>query len=104
MNEDIVRIAAAMGFRQHHSGESLWSRPQDMPHEYSSFNPLTSRDDCHALIEWLNKDRNIGVMVLQPGGVSTPRHVHVGRRKWTGDDYRTGVVELTLKILDEYDD
>ena len=107
MNEDIVRIAAAMGFRQHHSGESLWSRPQDMPHEYSSFNPLISYDDCHALIEWLNGRGWLVELVLN-GEFAEVRFV------WTKDStiqhvaefvpYREGLVKLTLKILDESDE
>lgn len=112
MDKDIIRIAEAMGYSREHSGISqdpfswMWRDPNrsviacTFNDEGCPFRPEISHDDCHALIEWLNKDRNIGVMVLQPGGVNTLRHVHVGRRKCTCDDYRLGIVELTLKILD----
>ena len=70
-------------------------------------NPLESHDDCHALIEWLN-GRGCDVRVSHLAS-HKQRHftalVQFGSNmsRWTGDDYRIGVVELTLKLLDESD-
>ena len=106
MNKDIIRIAGAMGWRQSETG---WRRPiADRPDylhptDENMPNPLESHDDCHALIEWLiDKGHSVNVWQAKEGCVVT-----IDATEWEHDDpkaYRKGVVELTLKILDESDE
>ena len=118
MNKDIIRIAEAMGWIYtkgerisplgHRDPFNTWHmRGEDKLWNYLPFNPLTSHDDCHALIEWLNgrgfdvdrtMRKNRGKHSVRIGSASTIAQF------WDGDDYRIGVVELTLKILDESDE
>ena len=62
--------------------------------------PWHSAEDCEALIRWLNEYKNIGVVVMLAGGTGTKDVVHVGRNKWLGDDWKTGVCELALKVIE----
>ena len=120
MNKNIIRIALAMGWRRvGRTAESALYYPPGCT-SYGPFgskeppNPLTSHDDCRALIEWLNR-RHVDVEVRHK---DTHSEVVMrwfddeghrvfdfwdSRSKKDDSDYRIGVVELTLKILDEVD-
>ena len=134
MNKDIIRIAEAMGWERRtrildanespqvaRTGEPVqiteWLHPNgiDSPYSRLPFSPLTSHNDCHALIEWLN-GQHVDVEVLHK---DTHSEVVMrwfndeghrvfdfwdSRSKKDDNDYRIGVVELTLKILDESDE
>ena len=113
MDNDSIRIAEAMfpdyEIDRNQNGELLmapngaWDRDiyiKNVP------NPKTSHADCHALIEWLN-ERKIFVEVsyFVDGQcwvqIEGPNHRH--RDRYEGLDYRLGVVELTLKLLEKED-
>ena len=118
MNKDIIRIAAAMGWIYtkgerisplgHRDPFNTWHmRGEDKLWDYLPFNPLKSHDDCHALIEWLNGrgfHATIHYMIGGSAGVRIEHDWEDVDLLWSGDDYRIGVVELTLKILDESDE
>ena len=107
MNEDIIRIALAQGWKTDGNGNwrqeplNRWISEEYLP------DPLQSHDDCHALIEWLNGRGWLVELVLN-GEFAEVRFV------WTKDStiqhvaefvpYREGLVKLTLKILDESDE
>ena len=118
MNKDIIRIAEAMGWIYtkgerisplgHRDPFNTWHmRGEDKLGDYLPFNPLKSHDDCHALIEWLNvRGYNVDVFHCRNGraivAISNPKTEYGD--KLEGEDYRIGVVTLTLKLLDESDE
>ena len=110
MNKDIIRIAEAMNLRV----DVLEGSTVAVPligvgtESWHIWNPLASHDDCHALIEWLNGRGKIVRTEEGPDFCNDEVRIwHFGMAGkpmiWTGKDYRIGVVELTLKILDESD-
>ena len=107
MNKDIRKIAKAMGAQFTTISNGSWA-VVNLPNGRADWNPLTYHDDCHALIEWLN---GRGKIVRTEEGpdfcYDEVRIWHFGMAGkpmiWTGKDYRIGVVELTLKLLDESD-
>ena len=122
MNKDIIRIAEAMGYQPTSDGgwdggirkrrkDGTWHGP--ITHISKGFDFLTSHDDCHALIEWLN-GRGYDVEIWWSGNATRAVNVRcrvkirfrdgTWRDERACDDYRIGVVELTLKILDESDE
>ena len=116
MDNDIIRIAEAMGWirTKGHTENPMsgrrpfetWSQRGGKVYDYLPFSPKTSHADCHALIEWLN-ERKIFVEVsyFVDGQcwvqIEGPNHRH--RDRYEGLDYRLGVVELTLKLLEKED-
>ena len=114
MDNDSIRIAEAMfpdyEIDRNQNGELLmapngaWDRDiyiKNVP------NPKTSHADCHALIEWLN-ERGYEVTVMHwPESDSTVIvKAHTAPRFYderTVADYRLGIVELTLKLLEKED-
>ena len=116
-DKDIMIIAEAMGYSCNGCSyyEDEKHGPQFAPNidcglhgcEEFRFDPSTSHADCHALIEWLN-ERKIFVEVsyFVDGQcwvqIEGPNHRH--RDRYEGLDYRLGVVELTLKLLEKEGD
>lgn len=122
MDKDIIRIAEAMGYSREHSGISqdpfswMWRDPNrsviacTFNDEGCPFRPEISHDDCHALIEWLKSkgyrvrvDHRLSangefVEVWKEGTTNWKFGAHYDASAKV--DYRLGVVELTLKILD----
>ena len=121
MDNDIIRIAEAMGWKwkastaegtemvgrwyKDRACENVW-----VPYEAAPIDPLDSHADCHALIEWLNEqgwttEITVGdwvrVRLLHRSLPSKDGAVHTWSRE--GTDYRLGVVELTLKLLEKED-
>ena len=117
MNKDTIRIAEALGYSCNGCSyyEDEKHGPQFAPNvdcglhgcEEFRFDPSTSHDDCHALIEWLNvRGYNVDVFHCRNGraivAISNPKTEYGD--KLEGEDYRIGVVTLTLKLLDESDE
>ena len=115
MNKDIIRIAEAMGWIYtkgerisplgHRDPFNTWHmRGEDKLWDYLPFNPLKSHDDCHALIEWLNgRGYEVHLFIRQHRSLVTFLS-GAWANGWQGSDYRIGIVELTLKLLDESDE
>ena len=125
MDNDIIRIAGAMGWERRTrildanespqvacTGEPVqiteWLHPNgiDSPYSRLPFSPLTSHADCHALIEWLRAEKGLQVAVLYYEGENIVQLIEPGSGKaatdaYEGPDYRLGVVELTLKLLEK---
>ena len=116
MDNDIIRIAEAMGWKEHH-GIGNYPRTWRLPYfgyswreaqEHDLPNPKTSHADCHALIEWLRAEKGLQVAVLYHEGEDIVQFIEPGTGKaatdaYEGKDYRLGVVELTLKLLGQND-
>ena len=119
MDNDIIRIAEAMGWKwkastaegtemvgrwyKDRACENVW-----VPYEAAPIDPLDSHADCHALIEWLRAEKGLQVAVLYHEGEDIVQLIEPGSGKaatdvYEGLDYRLGVVELTLKLLEKED-
>ena len=127
MDNDIIRIAEAMGWKklppellderygEPQFGPGCWTNLDNVfVSENGLPNPKTNHADCHALIEWLN-ERGYDVEIWWSGNATRPQDVKCrvlirfrdGRYRQEGeayDDYRLGVVELTLKLLEKEGD
>ena len=109
MNKDIRKIAKAMGAQFTTISDGSWAIV-NLPNGRADWNPLTSHDDCHALIEWLRSDRGCAFVVGHYDIDTVTLYEYTDEvpdellHRWKGVDYRIGVVELTLKILDESDE
>ena len=117
MDNDIIRIAEAMGWIRtkghteypmsgRHPFET-WSQRGGKVYDYLPFNPKTSHADCHALIEWLRAEKNCPVRVeytLLNNRDLVEIWIDGNYYARSIDDYRLGVVELTLKLLEKEGD
>ena len=76
-----------------------WSTKEELP-----FNPLTDANDCEALIKHLNAEGysiDIKISTGSIGSFITLRHIAAGTvGKWQGDDWKQGVCELALRVLE----
>ena len=118
MDNDIIRIAEAMGWKwkastaegtemvgrwyKDRACENVW-----VPYEAAPIDPLDSHADCHALIEWLRAEKNCPVRVeytLLNNRDLVEIWIDGNYYARSIDDYRLGVVELTLKLLEKEGD
>ena len=110
---DRERIAQAMGYRLYERTKGdytdrWWYPANENPKAGFPSHPIpdpeTSHDDCHALIEWLNgRGYEVHLFIRQHRSLVTFLS-GAWAKGWQGSDYRIGIVELTLKILDESDE
>ena len=105
MDNDIIRIAEAMGAKDITGSGILWLNDRMV----DGWSPKTSHADCHALIEWLRAEKGLQVAVLYHEGEDIVQLIEPGSGKaatdaYEGPDYRLGVVELTLKLLEKEGD
>ena len=121
VNQDRIRLAEAMGWNlveqsgimpmyqwQGPNGETCghWDSGAgrtkvDIP---LPFNPEHDANDCEALIRWLN-DQHISVTISARTaiGVTGVRFDHDNgvSKEWKCDDWKQGVCELALKMIND---
>ena len=106
MDNDIMRIAEAI-FGKDKVDTTHFTEIRVWRDKWTPFNPKTSHADCHALIEWLNgRGYEVTVMHWPEGDSTVIVKAHTAPQFYderTADDYRLGVVELTLKLLEKED-
>lgn len=91
-------------WRDDYTDNYTFRRKLDIPEEqWPNFDPFKSANDCELLIRALNdKDwwiivnihKNHSCHLTLGMGMRDPRH------SWDGDDYKQGICELALKVLD----
>jgi hypothetical protein len=106
-NENIIALAEFVGLMviqplSDDAGECYY---QASPEDVLTFEPHTSADDCDAVTRKLN-ELGWKVNVNQESGghcVKVWRFKNPDTRElvWEGDDYKHGVCELALKIINE---
>ena len=117
-NQDRIRLAEAMGWKwslrnvTYKTGQ--WTSPDGVEsevwcyHESLPFDPFTDANDCDAVIAKLNDEGYWFEMRLHwpaIGHFVTLHHIAAGKSgEWQGDDYKTGVCELALKVLGKSDE
>lgn len=92
--------------------EVIFPRPKKVPgrltppYLFDDFDPFTDANDCETLTQYLNgvgwdvivthyANGAVTVNLHDPlGGLPSPEHYY-------GDDYKQGVCELALKVLDD---
>ena len=113
-DRDRIRLAEAMGYTVSECGSLRGKGPL-----YGQFvfrgdgygmadiklwNPYTDANDTDALVRWLNeRGCDVQVMHLAPHKQRPMRALvqfSKNMSRWTGDDWKTGVCELALKVLD----
>jgi len=107
-DKDRIRLAEAMGWKQHPDG--WWSTPRKngvQTHGLDdSPDPFTDANDTETLIRWLN-ERGYQLLVNHHwsgrNGASLYNTSNGGNfcEHWRGDDWKQGVCELALKVIDD---
>jgi hypothetical protein len=106
-NDDIIKLAEFCGLKWTAIGtEFAWKRPDGGL--VGIFQPHTDANDCDALIRALN-ERGYGITIEPwPNECSVAMYSNAEQiadaefvGSWDGDDYKQGVCELALKVIDE---
>jgi hypothetical protein len=96
-DQDIIKLAEFIGLIPH---GGMWYFP-DTKSVRKTPQPHTDANDCDALIRALN-EAGIAVSITHyTNGVSNVLLGHFKAGHWNGDDYKQGVCELALKVIDE---
>ena len=112
-NPNRVKLAEAMGW---HKATSLdiWCRPEDQKRQGKNYtngelpDPYTDANDCEALIWWLERAHliwlTVGFGCGQQADIDAYYDDGDSEFHWAGDDWKQGVCELALKVLDSVGD
>ena len=115
-NQDRIRLAEAMGWMrcpdQNGAVIDLWMHRERWPERWFNLDelpdPFTDANDCDAVIAKLNERFDIGIRFHREHGHSIEIYGVGGQGNkplhWSGDDYKTGVCELALKVLGKSDE
>lgn len=106
-----IKLAEAMGWKRGETGDRLWFKGTRCCFESGLPNPFTDANDCEALILWLSDTHSLAIDIIR---MPKPTDLELGNRAFwfvkarrpdlqgsSYDDYKIGVCELALKVLED---
>ncbi len=106
-DQDRIRLAEAMGWENPHKWR--WQKPDADDYRNEPPDPFTDANDCEALIQWLN-EQGYG-LTIEPWANGHSVAIYSNTQtmnedtefvaSWAGDDWKQGVCELALKVIDD---
>ena len=108
---DQIKLAEARGYESVAPSDSsyevyTWMYKGKRYFEWDLPAPFTDANDCEALIKFMHSEHGVLFTIWYPmaedqTAVDCSRDGYVlDRTKWQGDDWKQGVCELALKVLE----